>query len=73
MIFEIAKGLLEVERKHFKSARRTGLFDEFENMGSTIQTIHAEDYFQGGWNEYENYVSDHRPVGLKLNFNQQGQ
>ena len=32
MIFEIAKGLLEVERKHFKSARRTGLFDEFENI-----------------------------------------
>ena len=32
MIFEIAKGLLEVERKHFKSARRSGLFDEFENI-----------------------------------------
>ena len=32
MIFEIAKGLLETERKHFKSARRAGLFDEFENI-----------------------------------------
>ena len=32
MIFEIARGLLEVERKHFKSNRRTGLFDEFENI-----------------------------------------
>ena len=28
----IARGLLEVERKHFKSNRRTGLFDEFENI-----------------------------------------
>ena len=27
MIFEIARSLLEVERKHFKSNRRTGLFD----------------------------------------------
>ena len=32
MIFEIARGLLEVERKHFKSNRLTGLFDEFENI-----------------------------------------
>ena len=32
MMFEITKGLLETERKHFKSARRTGLFDEFENI-----------------------------------------
>ena len=32
MIFEIARSLLEVERKHFKSNRRTGLFDEFENI-----------------------------------------
>ena len=32
MIFEIARGLLEVERKHFKSNRRSGLFDEFENI-----------------------------------------
>lgn len=32
MIFEIARSLLEVERKHFKSNRRTGLFSEFENI-----------------------------------------
>ena len=32
MIFEIARSLLEVERKHFKSNRRTGLFDEFANI-----------------------------------------
>ena len=32
MIFEISRNLLEVERKHFKSNRRTGLFEEFEDI-----------------------------------------
>ena len=45
------------------------LFDEFDNTLSTVQIIHVEDYFEGGWNEYVNFISDHRPVGLKLNFN----
>jgi len=45
------------------------LFDEFENSRSTVQTIHIEDYFEGGWNEYDNYISDHRPVALSLKFN----
>lgn len=44
------------------------LFDEFENFGSSIQTIKIEDYLDGGWNEYEAYISDHRPVGLRLVF-----
>ncbi len=45
------------------------LFDEFENEGSLVQTIRLEEYFDGGWNEYEKYISDHRPVGLSLKFN----
>ena len=45
------------------------LFDEFYNAGSTVQTIPAEDYLEGGWSDYEKYVSDHRPVVLSLNFN----
>ncbi|MDA0870864.1 MAG: DNA phosphorothioation system sulfurtransferase DndC [Proteobacteria bacterium] len=32
MIFEIVRGLLETERKHLKSSKRVGLFDEFENI-----------------------------------------
>jgi DNA sulfur modification protein DndC len=32
MFFELARGLLEVERKYYKSNRRSGLFDEFENI-----------------------------------------
>ena len=42
MIFEIARGLLEVERKHFKSNRRTGLFDEFENSFLKIRFFRGE-------------------------------
>ena len=45
------------------------LFDEFDNTGSTAQTIHVEEYFEGGWSEYNNFISDHRPIGLSLNFN----
>ena len=44
------------------------LFDEFENEGSSVQTIRLEEYFDGGWNDYEKYISDHRPVGLGLAF-----
>ena len=46
------------------------LFDEFDNEGSSIQTIRLEEYFDNGWTEYENYISDHRPVGLRLKFSQ---
>ncbi len=44
------------------------LFNVFYNNGSSALTIFAEDYFSGGWNEYDRYISDHRPVGLKLTF-----
>jgi len=32
------------------------------------QTIIAEDYFSGGWSEYDDVISDHRPIGIRLNF-----
>ena len=32
---------------------------------STI-TIKLDDYIIGGWNKYDNYISDHRPVGISL-------
>jgi DNA sulfur modification protein DndC len=32
LTFELARGLLEVERKYYKSNRRSGLFDAFENV-----------------------------------------
>ena len=45
------------------------LFDELEFPNSHVQTIEIDDYFDGGFNEYDEDVSDHRPVALKLDFN----
>ena len=45
------------------------LFDDFANSGSKIQTLLIENYLAGGWNEYETYISDHRPVALSLYIN----
>ncbi len=42
------------------------LFDLFESWGSVIQTIKIDEYLTGGWEEYDQNVSDHRPVALKL-------
>ena len=45
------------------------LFDELENNNSDVQTIKIDEYCDGGWYEYDQNVSDHRPVGLKVEFN----
>ena len=42
------------------------LFDAFENLNSNIQTIKIDAYLPGGWAEYDENISDHRPVALKL-------
>jgi endonuclease/exonuclease/phosphatase family metal-dependent hydrolase len=42
------------------------LFSEFSNPGSVVQTIKIDDYMSGGLANYDFYVSDHRPVGLKI-------
>ena len=44
------------------------LFDEFTNPQSSIQTIRIDDYLDGGWSFYDDFVSDHRPVALTLHF-----
>ncbi len=38
------------------------LFDMFDDVSS----IRLQDYFDGGWNEYESFVSDHIPVAAKF-------
>jgi exonuclease III len=38
------------------------LFDNVQHA----QTIIAEDYFLGGWTDYDDVISDHRPVGIRL-------
>ena len=40
------------------------LFDDF-NL-SDIETIKIDEYLDGGWSEYDQNISDHRPVFMKL-------
>ena len=42
------------------------LFSEFSNAGSVVQTIKLDDFISGGLANYDYYISDHRPVGLKI-------
>jgi endonuclease/exonuclease/phosphatase family metal-dependent hydrolase len=44
------------------------LFDEFNDSRSLTQTILIDNYFPGNWNSYVITISDHRPVALKLFF-----
>lgn len=46
------------------------LFDEFEYSNSDVQTILVNDFLYNGWSEYEAYISDHRPVAIKLKFDE---
>lgn len=42
------------------------LFEKFENENSNIETIKLEEYLENGWYEYDQDISDHRPVALKI-------
>ncbi|MCH2045755.1 MAG: endonuclease/exonuclease/phosphatase family protein [Saprospiraceae bacterium] len=42
------------------------LFSDFNNPGSTVETIKIDAFMTGGFGSYDYYISDHRPVGLKL-------
>lgn len=42
------------------------LFSALDNPGSAVETIRVDDAFQGGYWVYQDYISDHRPVGIKL-------
>ncbi len=44
------------------------LFDDFQNSNSFVSVIRIDDYMSG-WSNYENKVSDHRPIGIKLDLN----
>jgi len=44
------------------------LFDEFGLQNSAVNTLLLDSYLSGQWDEYDDYISDHRPVGLKLAF-----
>ena len=42
------------------------LFEALDKDGSEISTIKVDEYFPGGWWGYDNAVSDHRPVAMRL-------
>ena len=42
------------------------LFDVFDNNDSYVETIRIDDFMDGGFNEYDQNISDHRPVAIKL-------
>jgi len=42
------------------------LFETYAHASSICEVIKLDQHFYGGYNEYEQKVSDHRPVGLKL-------
>lgn len=42
------------------------LFPEFSSSGSGVQTIRVDDFMSGGLVDYDFYISDHRPVGMKV-------
>ncbi len=42
------------------------LFDDFEDAGEVCRVILVENIL-GGYNNYLNLISDHRPVGIRLN------
>ena len=45
------------------------LFPLINTNATNVSTIRLDDYFSGGFNSYDYHVSDHRPVGIKLDFN----
>ncbi len=44
------------------------LFDALGNDGSAVATIKIDEHFPGGWSGYDQNVSDHRPVAMRLEF-----
>ena len=47
------------------------LFSAFNHSSSACETIKPDEHFYGGYYEYDEKVSDHRPVGIKLKTNAQ--
>ena len=41
------------------------LFGDFQNPNSLVSVIRVDDYM-GSWSNYDNNVSDHRPVAIKI-------
>jgi exonuclease III len=44
------------------------LFDAFDASNHYVKTIQVENYVTGGWSNYDQFISDHRPVGARFKF-----
>lgn len=42
------------------------LFTDFNHPATSVSTIRIDDYLPNGFSDYDNDITDHRPVGLKL-------
>lgn len=42
------------------------LFDDYNNLNSSCNTLIVDDLFNNGWIDYNQFVSDHRPVRISL-------
>ncbi len=42
------------------------LFEEFEQETTETACLRIDDFFDNGWSEYDDNVSDHRPVAIKF-------
>ena len=42
------------------------IFADFEDGRAICESIKIDDYLPGGFSEYDNKISDHRPVGLSI-------
>ncbi len=45
------------------------LFADFSNSEFEVEKIRVHDFMSGGLMEYDYYISDHRPVGMKVKVN----
>ena len=44
------------------------LFEALNNDSSAVATLKVDEHFPGGWWDYDENVSDHRPVAMRLDF-----
>ena len=45
------------------------LFSDLQSAETIVQTIRVDNYLIGGFSMYDYYISDHRPVGMKIKIN----
>ena len=45
------------------------LFSDLQSVETIVQTVRVDNYLIGGFSMYDYYISDHRPVGMKIKIN----